>query len=131
MKTTILEKIFTVFCLLNKMTMLLLFLKNFIAATVLRTILVNFGGIFNRWRWKMIFMLILTQNIFFIVLMTYGNSRQKIKHTIKMLNSIGMQEIEEKSKQFLIEKIIHDSEFKNLYKIQTEKKVRNHQNCWK
>ena len=42
MKTTILEKIFTVFCLLNKMTMLLLFLKNFIAATVLRTILVNF-----------------------------------------------------------------------------------------
>ena len=44
-------------------------------------------------------MLILTQNIFFIVLMTYGNSRQKIKHTIKMLNSIGMQEIEEKSKQ--------------------------------
>ena len=25
-------------------------------------------------------MLILTQNIFFIVLMTYGNSRQKIKH---------------------------------------------------
>ena len=77
----------------------------------------------------MIFMLILTQKIFFIVLMTYGNSRQKIKHTIKMLNSIGMQEIEEKSKQFLIEKIIHDSEFKNLYKIQTEKKVRNHQNC--
>ena len=67
-------------------------------------------------------MLILTQNIFFIVLMTYGNSRQKIKHTIKMLNSIGMQEIEEKSKQFLIEKIIHDNEFKNLYKIQTEKK---------
>ena len=67
-------------------------------------------------------MLILTQNIFFIVLMTYGNSRQKIKHTIKMLNSIGMQEIGEKSKQFLIEKIIHDNEFKNLYKIQTEKK---------
>ena len=77
----------------------------------------------------MIFMLILTQNIFFIVLMTYGNSRQKIKHTIKMLNSIGMQELEENSKQFLIEKIIHDSESKNLYKIQTEKKVRNHQNC--
>ena len=70
----------------------------------------------------MIFMLILTQNIFFIVLMTYGNSRQKIKHTIKMLNSIGMQELEEKSKQFLIEKITHDIEFKNLYKIQTEKK---------
>ena len=39
-----------------------------------------------------------------------------------MLNSIGMQELEEKSKQFLIEKIIHDIEFKNLYKIQTEKK---------
>ena len=30
----------------------------------------------------------------------YGNSRQKIKHTRKMLDSIGMQKVEEKSKQF-------------------------------
>ena len=30
----------------------------------------------------------------------YGNSRQKIKHTRKILDSIGMQKVEEKSKQF-------------------------------
>ena len=34
----------------------------------------------------------------------YGNSRHKIKHTRKMLDTVGMQKIEEKSKQFLIEK---------------------------
>ena len=30
----------------------------------------------------------------------YGNCRQKIKHTRKILDSIGMQKVEEKSKQF-------------------------------
>ena len=30
----------------------------------------------------------------------YGNSIQKIKHTRKILDSIGMQKVEEKSKQF-------------------------------
>ena len=39
-----------------------------------------------------------------------------------MVDSIGMQKIEEKSKQFLIEKIIHGIEFKNPYNIETEKK---------
>ena len=39
-----------------------------------------------------------------------------------MVDSIGMQKIEEKNKQFLIEKIIHGIEFKNPYNIEIEKK---------
>ena len=45
----------------------------------------------------------------------YGNSRHKIKHTRKMLDTIGLQKVEEKSKQFLIEKIIHGVEFRSPY----------------
>ena len=52
----------------------------------------------------------------------YGNSRHKIKHTWKMLDTVGMQKIAEKSKQFLIEKIIHSVEFENPYFIEIEKK---------
>ena len=40
-----------------------------------------------------------------------------------MIDSIGMQKNEEKRKQFLIEKIIHGTEFQNLYNIMTEKKT--------
>ena len=39
-----------------------------------------------------------------------------------MLDSVGMQKIEEKSKQFFVEKIIHSVEFKNPYNFETEKK---------
>ena len=39
-----------------------------------------------------------------------------------MLDYVGMQKIEEKKKQFLIEKIIHGVKFKNPYNIETEKK---------
>ena len=38
-----------------------------------------------------------------------------------MLDTVGMQKIEEKSKQFLIEKIIHSVEFENPYFIEIEK----------
>ena len=51
----------------------------------------------------------------------YGNLRHKIKHTRKMLDTVGMQKIEEKSKQFLIEKIIHSVEFENPYFNEIEK----------
>ena len=33
-----------------------------------------------------------------------------------------MQKVEEKSKQFLIEKVIHDAEFKNPYNTEQKKK---------
>ena len=52
----------------------------------------------------------------------YGRHRRKIRHTRKVKDSIGMQKVEEKSKQFLIEKIIHGVEFKNPYNIEIEKK---------
>ena len=39
-----------------------------------------------------------------------------------MLDTVGMQKIAEKSKQFLIEKIIHSVEFENPYFIEIEKK---------
>ena len=39
-----------------------------------------------------------------------------------MLDSVGMLKIEEKSNQFLAEKIIYSVEFKNPYNIETEKK---------
>ena len=41
----------------------------------------------------------------------YGNPRYKLLHTRKMLDSIGFKKIEEKNKQFLLEKIIHGVEF--------------------
>ena len=36
-----------------------------------------------------------------------------------MLDSVGLQKVEDKSKQFLIEKIIHGVEFENLYQSNT------------
>ena len=39
-----------------------------------------------------------------------------------MLNTVGLQKVEEKNKQFLIEKIIHGIEFKNLYETDSENK---------
>ena len=38
-----------------------------------------------------------------------------------MTDSVAMQKIEEKSKQFLVEKVIHGIEFQNPYNITTEK----------
>ena len=39
-----------------------------------------------------------------------------------MLDTVGMKEVEEKNKQFLIEKIICGVEFENLYKSDPERK---------
>ena len=36
-----------------------------------------------------------------------------IKHTLKIKDSIGLEKIEERDKQFLVEKIIHGVEFQN------------------
>lgn len=51
----------------------------------------------------------------------YGNSRCKIKHTRKMLDSVAMKKVEEKSKEILIEKVIYNVEFKNPYNIELRK----------
>ena len=52
----------------------------------------------------------------------YGNPRYKLLHTRKMLDSVGIKKVEEKNKQFLIEKIIHGVEFENFYQSNLEKK---------
>ena len=52
----------------------------------------------------------------------YGNPRYKLLHTRKMLDTVGIKKLEEKNKQFLIEKIIHGIEFENLYATDFENK---------
>ena len=52
----------------------------------------------------------------------YGNPRYKLLHTRKMLDTVSMKKVEEKNKQFLLEKIIHGVEFENLYSTDSEKK---------
>ena len=51
----------------------------------------------------------------------YGNPRYKLLHTRKMLDSVGLKKVEDKNKQFLIEKIIHGVEFENFYQSNPEK----------
>ena len=38
-----------------------------------------------------------------------------------MYNTVGIKKVEEKNKQFLIEKIIHGIDFESLYKFEPEK----------
>ena len=52
----------------------------------------------------------------------YGNPRYKLLHTRKMLDTVGLKKLEEKNKQFLLEKIIHGIEFENLYATNSERK---------
>ena len=51
----------------------------------------------------------------------YGNPRYKLLHTRKMLDTVGMEKVEEKNKQFLLEKIIQGVESENLYSTDSEK----------
>ena len=52
----------------------------------------------------------------------YGGKRRKIKHTQKLKDSIRLKKIEERNKQFLVEKIIHSVEFQNPYTNSVEQK---------
>ena len=52
----------------------------------------------------------------------YGNPRYKLLHTRKMLDTLGMKKVEEKKKQFLIEKIIYGVQFEDLYQSDSERK---------
>ena len=48
--------------------------------------------------------------------------RKIIKYTIKVKDSIGPKNIEERDQQFLVETIIHAVEFKNQYENSIKKK---------
>ena len=51
----------------------------------------------------------------------YGNPRYKLLHTKKMLDSKALEKLENKNKQFLIDKIIQGVEFENAYESNPEK----------
>ena len=55
-----------------------------------------------------------------------GGEKRIIRHTAKMKDSISLKKIEERDRQFLVEKIIHSIEFSNPYKNPTEKKLRDY-----
>ena len=54
----------------------------------------------------------------------FGNPRYKLLHTRKMLDSVGLKKVEDKNKQFLIEKIIHGVEFENLINLIQKKTLK-------
>ena len=53
---------------------------------------------------------------------SYGNPRYKLLHTKKLLDTVSVEKIEKKNKQFLIEKLIHGVEFEDLYATNPERK---------
>ena len=68
----------------------------------------------------------------------YGNPRYKLLHTRKILDSAALKKVEDRNKQFLIEKIIHRVEFENFYQANPEKKPemirtieRNYKVAWR
>ena len=65
---------------------------------------------------------------FYDFVKAYGKSRYKLLHSRKMLDTVGMKKVEEKNKQFLLEKIIYGVEFENLYKSNSKKKKKNRNN---
>ena len=52
----------------------------------------------------------------------YGNPRYRLLHTRKMEDSVALENIEDKNKQFLVEKLIQGVEFENAYKNRFETK---------
>ena len=52
----------------------------------------------------------------------YSNPRYKLLHTRKMKDSAALEKIEDKNKQFLVEKLIQGVEFENMYNTYSEKK---------
>ena len=57
----------------------------------------------------------------------YGNPRYKLLHTRKMVDSKALEKLENKNKQFMIEKIIQGVEFETLTNL-IQKKTRNNKN---
>ena len=53
---------------------------------------------------------------------TSGGKRQTIKNTLNVKDSISLKKIEERDRQFLVDKIIRAVEFKNLWENSIEKK---------
>ena len=52
----------------------------------------------------------------------YGNPRYRLLHTRKMKDSVALEKIEDKNKQFLVGKLIQRVEFRNAYENRFETK---------
>ena len=52
----------------------------------------------------------------------YGSKRRKIRHTQNLKDSVDLKRVEDRNKQFMIEKIIHSVEFQNPYMNSIEQK---------
>ena len=50
-----------------------------------------------------------------------GGEKRIIRHTAKMKDSISLKKIKKTDRQFLVEKIIHSTEFSDPYENPTEK----------
>ena len=53
-------------------------------------------------------------NRFFDLVKIYGNPRYKLLHTRKMKDPVALKKIDDKNKQFLVEKLIQGVEFENM-----------------
>ena len=124
---TILVKTFIIFCCLNKTMKLLMFQNknsyrnNFEAyiGSFLQSFSIEDQEKFDLLAFKNSKYLFYRFNDF---IKAYGNPRYKLLHTRKMLDTVGLKKLEEKNKQFLLEKIIHGIEFENLYATNSERK---------
>ena len=100
--------------------------KIFHIETVLRLTLVLFYKVFwSTIKKSLIFSFKYSEYLFYRFnnfIKVNGNRRYKLFHTRKMLDTVGLQKVEQKYKQFLIEKIIHGVEFKNFYGTDSERK---------
>ena len=113
---TILEKNFTIFCCLNKMMAYVpkkfSYRNSFEAyiSSFLQSFSIKDQEKFDLLAFKNSKYLFYRFNDFIKV---NGNPRYKLLHTRKMLDTVGLQKVEQKNKQFLIEKIIHSIELEN------------------
>ena len=126
---TIQKKTFIIFCYHNRTMKLPMFLKSSPTTTVLRNISLLFCWCFlSKIRKKLIFQHFSNSQYLFYrfndFVNAYGNPRYKLLHTRKMLDSVGLKKVEDKNKQFLIEKIIHGVEFENFINLIQNKNLK-------
>ena len=114
---TALEKTFTISCSLNKMKQQHTYQKNFHVGTVLRRTLALFLKSFSiDDKEKFDFLAFKNSKYLFYrfndFIKVYGNPRYKLLHTKKMLDTVRLQKVEQKIKQFFLEKMIHGIDLK-------------------
>ena len=127
MITTTQEKTFKVFCCLSRMMRQHMYQTKSHIEIVSRRTLVFFSQDFSIDDQEKFDLLAFKNSKYLFYrfndfIKAYGNPRYKLLHTRKMLDTLGMKKVEEKKKQFLIEKIIYGVQFEDLYQSDSERK---------